>query len=322
MSSIYRIGFLSDLHLTGHGRGDAWGARSPDPRLDQGPPLDVLAGIDLVLLAGDVAPARAEASRGCPGVLDYASALATALDCRVRVVPGNHEYYGVLDMQTARTAMLECGDDRARVLETTEEILDLPGGGRLRLLGLTLWTDYAVLEPFGATVRWAMDQAEMRMNDHRLIGIDGVKRFRPTDALAFHMSGVAWLEERLAEPFEGPSVIVAHHAPLLATQNPKYRRDALAPAFCSALDGLVARAAAAGVVAFVHGHNHWNRAPIGLDGLRVVSAQWGYRHETPYIRWKGPGLLELRRRRSGRWELEAVRWPGAGPRIAATRREP
>jgi hypothetical protein len=42
---------------------------------------------------------------------------------------------------------------------------------------------------------------------------DGYRKFRQKDAAMLHYASVAWLRERVSEPFDGPTVVIVHHAP-------------------------------------------------------------------------------------------------------------
>lgn len=48
-----------------------------------------------------------------------------------------------------------------------------------------------------------------------------------------HFSDRAWLAQKLAEPFAGPTVVVTHHAPHRNSLAPRYQSDWLSPAFVS-----------------------------------------------------------------------------------------
>jgi hypothetical protein len=54
--------------------------------------------------------------------------------------------------------------------------------------------------------------AQRTLADYRLIEYEGT-RLLPSDTLAFQETAVAWLDQTLAEPHDGPTVVLTHHAP-------------------------------------------------------------------------------------------------------------
>ncbi len=137
----------------------------------------------------------------------------------------------------------------------------------VRFLGATLWTDYALDGDYSGSVT----AASMGMMDHRQIGTnDGP--FRPEDAVSAHRRAKAWLDGMLAEPFDGPTVVVSHHAPTPRSIGPRFVGDPLNPAFASDLTDLVVRHQP---VLWVHGHVH-ERCDYRVGTTRVVCNPRGY----------------------------------------------
>jgi hypothetical protein len=230
-----RLHVLSDLHLEF--------ADWTPPALD----------VDLVVLAGDV-------HVGTAGVAWAAAAFAGR---PVVYVPGNHEYYGAsyprhrdaLRRAAAGTCVhvLDCG------------VLDLPA---LRVLGCTLWTDFAL----NGDRRAAMALAGRMMWDYRQIRVSPRQRpAQPTDALRWHRRARAWLARELADRSR-PTVVVTHHAPSLGSTSPHADDRPYAPAYASDLEALIA---AHGPTAWIHGHTHRARNDH-LGATRMVSNPRGY----------------------------------------------
>ena len=94
----------------------------------------------------------------------------------------------------------------------------------------------------------------------------------------------------LAEPQDGPTLVVTHHVPHSAARNPVHGATSLSPAFDSDCSELIAAAARSKVVAWIFGHHHWNHE-VEVNGLRLVSAQTGYPGEQ--TGWNGPGILSI-----------------------------
>jgi Icc-related predicted phosphoesterase len=109
------------------------------------------------------------------------------------------------------------------------------------------------------------------MTDFSIIQ-NGGQRFTPEDAIQLHMASREWLVAILAEPFDGKTVIVTHHAPSSQSVHPRYARDLLTPAFASNLENLMGCDRAA---LWVHGHMH-DPFDYEIYGTRVVCNPRGY----------------------------------------------
>ena len=185
-----------------------------DLHLDTGPftlavPED---GPSIAVFAGDV-------SHGAESL----AALSRITSLPTVLVAGNHEFYGgdyhdvLAQMRAAESPNVHFLENRALVIEG------------IRFLGATLWTDY------GGGDRALMDYGLWHMNDHRAIkakrwwteqnkarflaafGQHALEKFEgqfnPLFARELHTRSVAWLRRALAKPFDGPTVVVTHHAP-------------------------------------------------------------------------------------------------------------
>src|SRR3546814_17258676 len=74
----------------------------------------------------------------------------------------------------------------------------------------TLWTDF---ELFGAKHKHVViAQIADSMNDYRCIRLAraGYRKLRPADTLSWHRAQRRWLEQRLAIPFAGRTVVITH----------------------------------------------------------------------------------------------------------------
>lgn len=275
-----RVAYFSDIHLEIRATSSRvpWTETYP---LDLGPDLSRLAGtVDLAVMAGDIATIRPY--RGV-SVIAYAEQVAAFLGCPVVLVPGNHEFYhGEFDAD--RAELLAAKVPSVIALDRGEAYFP-HSAGRLRVLGTTLWTDYRC----AGDQEVAMLEARLRINDHRLIRRGG-QVFLPADALEEHERSRAWLAEKLAEPHEGPTLIVTHHVPHSVARHPQFKLDAIGAAFASDCDELIAAAAAIKAAGWIFGHHHWSHT-LQIGGLRLLSAQLGYPSEL--TDWDGPGILEI-----------------------------
>jgi predicted phosphohydrolase len=181
----------------------------------------------------------------------------------VLYVAGNHEFYRESTPRLQRKLADAARGADIHYLENREVVID-----GVRFLGCTLWTDF---ELFGDRHN-SMAAAQGVMNDFRLIRVDPeYRRFRPADARVSHMISLDWLVRTLETPFDGPTVVITHHAPSLRSVNPPYREHPATPAYASDLEYLLDGRAAM----WIHGHTH-----VCLDyemgGTRVLSNQRGY----------------------------------------------
>jgi predicted phosphodiesterase len=243
-----KIQLLSDLHLEF--------ARFDPPHTDA----------DVVILAGDI-------DLGAKAV-EWA---ALAFRQPVLLVPGNHEYYGGhLERTLAQMRRMAQGTQVKVLDRDTEDI------GGVRFLGVTLWTDFLLTRDAGAAQR----EAQARMTDYRRIHAGRNRRMRPADALQAHVAGRRYLEQALAAPVDGPTVVITHHAPSPRSIVERYRgRSHLDAAYASDLELLMG----SGVALWVHGHTH-DSLDYRVTGTRVVCNPRGYVPLEPNLDFD-PGLV-------------------------------
>jgi Calcineurin-like phosphoesterase len=252
---LRRLRIFSDLHLE---------------FVDWIPPP---AAADAIVLAGDIAV----------GVQGIQWARRQFPDTPVVYVPGNHEFYGA----RLPDALAELRNEAQRLgvhfLDGDECIL-----GGARFLGTTLWTDYELYGSAPEDLERAMADAAIEMNDFRMIQWAGGEPLEPALVRDMHLTGVAWLAERLAEPFGGPTVVVTHHLPHRRCSHPKYEGTRFNPCFASDLDHLVR----APVALWVHGHTH-ESIDFLVNGTRVVCNPRGYLPHEPNPSFDPVGAIEL-----------------------------
>jgi 3',5'-cyclic AMP phosphodiesterase CpdA len=260
-----KIRVLSDLHL------------------EYDEPLAIpYAEADLVVLAGDIHN-HAEGLRWA----------AENFESKVPIVyvPGNHEYYDG-EFGALEVAM----QDAARSLDNVHYLNNAAltdRNGKWRVLGTTLWTDFALFGSSDGQLQQSMEAAEAVMLDYRgVIQIawpepDGEPRaFSPSDSLALHEQARAWLEHELAKPFEGKTIVVTHHAPLRQSLAAKYATDRVSAGFVNDLPALVRAPASL----WIHGHTH-TAFDYTVGNTRVVCNPRGYTDrrtgalENPLFTW-------------------------------------
>jgi predicted phosphodiesterase len=246
-----KIHILSDLHV------------------EFSPPSLPSTDADVVVLAGDI------------GVhlqgLGFAE--STFPGRPVIYVAGNHEYYGQAIPQLTEELREKTTGSHVRFLDEAEAVI-----GGVRFLGCTLWTDFTL---FGRDRQMqAMETARVYMSDYKRIRRSPRNaKLSPVDTLAFHQRARTWLEEALARPFEGPTVVVTHHAPTPRSNPEAYRDDLISAAYVNDLGPLMS---ASRVKLWIHGHTH-HCVDYQENGTRVVSNQRGY-PDTPVPGYQ-PGFV-------------------------------
>lgn len=216
---------------------------------------------DVVVLAGDIAEGEA-------GVV---WARTHFRDTPVIYVPGNHEYYGH-DIDELRETLKESGRaHEVEVLDGDETVLN-----GVRILGATIWTDFAVCGEKPESVAYAMEQCAVGMTDYHVIRRWGGP-LRPQDTRDIHLGQRDWLRRAVsghsvvAPNFTGPTVVVTHHAPSPRSIAAHFRGSILNASFASDLRDLMAP----NVNLWVHGHMH-NSLDYVERGTRVVCNPRGY----------------------------------------------
>lgn len=210
------------------------------------------AGADVLVLAGDIGVGR----QGVEAALDWGGGRP------VVYVLGNHELYGCEFGSLARELAALGRPGNVHVLDDTECVL-----GGVRFLGSTLWTDFAV-SPNLAENR---EFARFGMSDYARIR-SGAGKLTPERTAERFAESRAWLARRLAQPFDGPTVVVTHHGPSRRSWPAWLHHDELMASCVSDLEDLMGADRAR---LWVHGHTHWG-VDYTVAGTRVVSNQLGY----------------------------------------------
>jgi hypothetical protein len=210
---------------------------------------------DVVVLAGDVD----NGTRGIEWARDRFSG-------RIIYVPGNHEYYLGSIGETSRDLRAAAAGARVDLLDCDR--LDVSG---VRFLACTLWTDYSLAGP--AERGGVIERSRRHNPDHAMI-----RDFAPEDAIALCGRHRAWLEQSLAEPFGGPTVVITHFAPHTGSIAPAFAGHPANPGFIVPLTGLMG-----GPRLWIHGHTH-TAFDYGVSGTRVFCNPRGYPDESTGFR--------------------------------------
>ncbi|RQW23651.1 serine/threonine protein phosphatase [Rhodobacteraceae bacterium CH30] len=239
MGSQMQIHLLSDLH-------NEFGE----------PYQPAVTDADVTILAGDIA------SRG-----EGVAWVRATFSGTVLYVPGNHEFYGTQAMDDMLADMREAGDWRVKVVDQDVVVI-----GDVRFIVAIGWTDFEV----AGDPAVAMAFAEPRMNDYRNILVETDPRFSfltPQEVRRRALEARAWLAEQIAQPFDGKTVVVTHHAPSPRSTPAKYQGHGIVPAFCNDWERLFD-----GVDFWLHGHTH-HAVNYIVGDTRVISNPKGYGRE-------------------------------------------
>lgn len=233
-----RLNILSDLHLSSQGL--------PLPQTDA----------DIVILAGDIARPQA--------ALDWAQ----GFDKPVLYVAGNHEFYGASLGATMQALQKQAQGSHIHILDNSQ--IELHG---VRFLGSTLWSDFNLYGP-GPVREQAITDALAFIRDFSRITTDDSppRTFSPTDMEALFNANCSWLQEQLAQPFDGPTVVITHHAPSPKSIHPRFEDSLINNCFVSNSEYLLDGERA---VLWIHGHTH-DSFDYQVNGTRVVCNPRGY----------------------------------------------
>lgn len=234
-----KLQVLSDLHLR-----PAYGFAIPETEAD------------LIILAGDIA-------RGLTGV-QWAMEESARLGKPVAYVFGNHEYFKHVFPDLLDEARRLTAGSAVHVLENDQLIWD-----QTRILGCTLWTDFLL---FGEERQQeCIAAAESVLYDYSIIQTPDGDLLRAHHTQARHWQSRQWLEQRLSEPWPGPTVVVTHHVPCWEGAHPDYNGP-LSGGFTSNLKPLMERHR---IDLWICGHSHAN-VDVQLGKTRLLSNQRGY----------------------------------------------
>lgn len=206
---------------------------------------DFAAKPDALLLAGDTATRMKH--------LAFALLAHDAYKCPVILIDGNHEFYN------GNIEMIETEEDiRTQQFRKAGVPIHVLRGGSVevagtRIAGATLWTDFNIWPELTLAAR---STAVGTMNDFLYIrtGPDN-GLFTVPKSIVKHEAEKKKLFDTLAEPFDGPTVVMTHHIPVSEAVHPKYWRDPLTAAFAN---DLIEEIEALPFDYWIYGHSHEN----------------------------------------------------------------
>jgi hypothetical protein len=279
-----KVMVLADLHR------DHWDKIGRDPFEGC---RDLFLGLEAIILAGDLTGRPFQRwAMAVRHIRDVAGGTTPT-----HVLPGNHEMSRVPFAEEGRLANLAAsmGLDYAQ-----KKVIVY---GRTRFLCASLWSDFELdARPRGPR-KWILAP----MTTDQLITVprpanSGHGRINREDIIAAHRDHRAWLEQELARPWDGQTVMVTHHAPhfdVLRGDMP------WAGAYASDLQDIFTGPNAPDKALYGHSHDAVDMT-VGRTQLQNISLGYPYQLRTP----------EQVRERIARAIFE-VGGVGAGPRLEA-----
>tara|TARA_R110002124_G_scaffold16882_7_gene71436 strand:+ start:3911 stop:4780 length:870 start_codon:yes stop_codon:yes gene_type:complete len=257
---------------------------SDNPHTRFEPALHQPADFTVVVLAGDIDVAL---DRSLHWAADHFPGVPTIY------VPGNHDFYTHEDEPQFTLWEMQ---DRGHELADRLGIHLLMNGaveiGDTRIVGATLWTDFASVGTGHQKFKEATAQGRFGMNDYKRIkrpsSIDPTKRkrIRPEDTIREHQMSRAYLEQVLAQEHAGATVVVTHHAPSPQSLDPQFTD--LNYCYASRLDLVIEEYVPE---VWIHGHIH-KAVDYSIGSTRIVSNPRGYQFDVgERDRGFNPGLV-------------------------------
>ena len=259
-----KITVVTDLHL----------------EFDKNPTVK-LAGGDVLLLPGDVVPAKYlkagrtdKDAKKLLRIVDPFFKEECAKYAKVFYIMGNHEHYHNIFDYTAEILREYLAGTNVTLLD--KEWADL--NDEWQLFGGTLWTGYNNGDWF------ARHAAQDKMNDHTIIKRittvanpygEMIGRFLPHDADDEHKLTVKALEEGIYDykRIDRKTIVMTHHAPTARSVHPRFAGDLLNYAYYTDLSELILDHA--NIKYWFHGHMH-DLHDYMVGDCRVVCNPRGY----------------------------------------------
>lgn len=195
---------------------------------------------------------------------------------------GNHDYYGSSIDYALSQALKAVEGTNIHLLEN--RCVEFEG---CRFVGATLWTDYAVavggdehIPPeerrafaMGVVPAQIADFYNIFRSDERRSSENGM--LTAHEIIQRHKESRSFIDQALDRPFEGPSIVVTHHAPHVASFSQRFYGDATNATFASDLSELIHRRRPN---FWIHGHIHAGRDYV-IDSTRIICNPRGYGNE-------------------------------------------
>ncbi|TBE31182.1 phosphohydrolase [Rhizobium ruizarguesonis] len=214
----------------------------------------------------------------------------------VVLVLGNHDYCGSgIDFALERARRLIDGQ-RIYLLENQSLVLD-----ECRFIGATLWTDFCVsvgndehvppeerrAKAFGLVPSRMMDFFTIFRSNERRPDENGMVTIK--EIFDRHRQSRSFIDQELGQPFDGRTIVLTHHSPLMQSFDPNFFGQITNAAFASDLSDLIERRRPS---VWIHGHIHKFRDYM-FDKTRIICNPVGYQQERDYSGFRSNFVIEL-----------------------------
>ena len=215
---------------------------------------------DVVVVPGDIHP-------GVKGLVWAAE----TYDVPVVAIAGNHEFYnGKRRFPTHYDTMAKKAEELGiNFLQNQTVII-----GGVRFVGCTLWTDFELV----GNAPLMMIRAQKVMNDYKLIKVGRNAPLHPEKLLEAHKESMEFLTDELNNEFDGPTVVVTHHAPSELSVGPRFRADPENAFYATNLHGFID---VMQPTVWVHGHMH-SSSDYMISETRIMANPRGYVNRPGY----------------------------------------
>lgn len=244
------------------------------------PPREEAPDCDVIMIAGDL--------NAAPDLQVTLEFLIRRYEKPILYVPGNHEFYQNKWLIGDRDRSLESDRQTIKAIETLS--LQWPQRfycldkddviiGSTRFIGASLWVDFQMNLPAKSDLPQRMCHARQMLNDFHAIYMQDGKRFTPENMLDLHRSDAAYLRQKLAEPFDGRTVVLTHHMPHPDCTPPAYAGHGANFLFAcgtEAFNDILHSEQAPDL--WICGHTH-HAFDVQIGQSRIVCNPYGYRWE-------------------------------------------
>lgn len=244
------------------------------------PPREEAPDCDVIMIAGDL--------NAAPDIHITLEFLIKRYQKPIIYVPGNHEFYQSKWLIGDRDRSLESDRQTIKAIEIlsaqwpqrfycldADEVII----GNTRFIGASLWVDFLMKLVAKSDLPQRMWVARQMLNDFHAIYMQDGKRFTPENMLNLHRSDAAYIRQKLAEPFDGPTVVLTHHMPHPDCTPPAYagqEANFLFACGAEAFNDILHSEQAPDL--WICGHTH-HAFDVQIDRSRIVCNPYGYRWE-------------------------------------------
>jgi len=202
---------------------------------------------------------------------------------KVFLVAGNHEYYHSVFSETIpalRELFADCLN--VEVLDKQTSVFE-----DVLFFGATFWTNFGHHNPV------AMEAAQFRMNDYRLIYKTSKLMRDPIHPdLTFneHLETMRILKTTLEHHKDEIVVVIGHHAPCALSLNKNHSGNELDDAYYSDLSNFIMERPQ--IKLWFHGHCHMSTDYM-IGETRILSNQSGYYMEPQFKEFRPNKIIEI-----------------------------